>query len=54
MLVVFGNGKCPLCGDNGRKIEKKTFHCPKCNVAFDDFMISQARNSKKYADKYWN
>jgi ribosomal protein L37AE/L43A len=54
MFVNFGQGKCPLCGDNGKEIEKKVFHCSKCRVSFDGFIIAHSRKLKDYADKYWN
>jgi len=54
MLVNFGQGKCPLCGDFCKELEKRTFHCKNCNIAFDEFMIVHSSNLRKYADKYWN
>ena len=54
MLVVFGDGRCPLCGDSGRKIDRKMFHCRQCDVAFDEFMVTMNESSRKYANKYWN
>jgi len=54
MLVVFGNGKCPLCGDFGKKIEKKAFHCRKCDVAFDEFLVLNVTEAEDFSSKYWN
>lgn len=54
MLVNFGHGKCPLCGDFGRELEKRTFHCRKCDIAFDKFFILHADEAKEYYAKYWN
>jgi hypothetical protein len=53
MLVHFGTGKCPLCGDFAKELDKKTLHCPKCEVAFDDFLI-HGDALKEYDEKYWN
>ena len=54
MIVNFGNGKCPLCGDFGKKIENRTFHCVKCDVAFDDFLIHHAAENENSMNKFWN
>ena len=54
MLVNFGTGKCPLCGDFGKEIVKKNFRCSKCNISFNDFMIMQFEEIGEYYSKYWN
>lgn len=56
MIVDFGAGKCPLCGDFGRKIEKKAYHCKRCDIAFDEFLIlaGMQENAEEYSDKNWN
>ena len=54
MLVVFGDGKCPMCGDAGKRIEKKAFHCVKCDVAYDEVLIFSAAEIRDFYDKYWN
>ena len=56
MLVNFGAGKCPLCGDFGKAIDKKTMHCPKCEIAFDDFVVMGVAPEafKNYGASYWN
>ncbi len=55
MLINFGAGKCPLCGDFARELEKKTLHCKKCKIAFNDFFIvSSYEEIKEYYAKYWN
>lgn len=54
MLVNFGSGKCPLCGDFGKELEKKKlFHCRKCNIRFDQFWIMTSSELRE-ASKYWN
>lgn len=54
MLVNFGEGKCPICGDFAKKLEKKTFHCRKCDVAFNEFLIFNVTEPENYMNKYWN
>lgn len=53
MFVVFGEGKCPLCGDGGRKLSKETYHCGRCEVAFNEFYISLASEPKQAGSKFW-
>jgi hypothetical protein len=53
MIVHFGAGKCPLCGDFAKELDRKTLHCPKCEVAFDEFlMLGEAAG--EYNKGYWN
>ncbi len=54
MFVNFGSGKCPVCGDFGKVMERHVFHCAKCKIAFNDFYISNFKNLKEYENKYWN
>ena len=57
MLIVFGNDKCPMCGDFGKEIDKKVLHCGRCNVAYDGFVITGRINENMmnpYEGKYWN
>ncbi|MEM7819831.1 MAG: hypothetical protein QXD48_03310 [Candidatus Aenigmatarchaeota archaeon] len=54
MLINFGNGKCPLCGDFGKEIVKEVFHCPKCNVTFNNFSLSSYSEIKTDKNKFWN
>lgn len=54
MIIVFGNGKCPLCGDFGKELDKKTFACAKCEIAFDEFIITNMKLDKEYEYKHWN
>lgn len=54
MFVNFGSGKCPVCGDFGKVMQKDVFHCNKCKIAFNDFYISNFRELKEYENKYWN
>lgn len=54
MLVVFGNGKCPLCGDAAQRVEKKLMHCEKCDVAFDNYVLMGDNLEFKQDTKYWN
>ncbi len=53
MFVAFGPGKCPLCGDFGKDVGRKTFQCKKCDISFNDFLISKT-DVKEYNDLYWN
>lgn len=53
MFVIFGEGKCPLCGDAGRQLSKETYHCGRCDVAFNEFYISLAENAKEPKTKFW-
>ena len=54
MFVNFGSGKCPMCGDFARTVEKKIFHCGKCRIAFNEYYISAFGEVKDYNNKYWN
>jgi|GEM_PF-2920612 len=53
MFVNFGKGKCPLCGDKAIEVGD-AYHCGKCEVSFDDFMIASQGELAEYTDKYWN
>jgi tRNA(Ile2) C34 agmatinyltransferase TiaS len=53
VLVNFGTGKCPLCGDYGKKLEKKAFQCRKCRIRFDHYWILSTKELRE-ASKYWN
>jgi len=52
MFVNFGTGKCPVCGDFGKTVEKDIFHCGRCSVSFNQFSITTLEI--KEHDKYWN
>ncbi len=54
MFIVFGSGKCPLCGDFGTRAQEDVFHCEKCMVAFNDFGLSSHSKIKQPDMKYWN
>lgn len=54
MFVNFGNGKCPICGDFGSKLSAETFHCTKCEVAFNEFSLSSLSVPKDPEYKMWN
>lgn len=54
MFVVFGHGKCPLCGDEGSKLARQTFHCRRCDIAFNDFYISTLTEPNEDEMKFWN
>jgi ribosomal protein L37AE/L43A len=57
MFVNFGSGKCPVCGDSAKNVEKKekdVFHCTKCKISFNDFYIANFEQLKEYENKYWN
>jgi hypothetical protein len=43
MLVNFGAGKCPVCGDFGTAVQKDIFHCGRCRVSFNEFYVSTQR-----------
>lgn len=53
MFVVFGDGKCPLCGDGGSRIGKETYRCGRCEIAFNDFAISSLTEPKSEEMKFW-
>lgn len=53
MFVQFGDKKCPLCGDFGKEIEKETYSCRNCEIAFDKFMISFVSEPKE-KQRFWN
>jgi len=53
MFVVFEKGRCPICGDFGKEVEKEIFHCPKCMITFDRFCISHPPENN-LEDKEWN
>ena len=52
MYVHFGHGRCPLCGTGGDKVEKDTFTCRRCRVAFDRFMLFPAEQDDM--GQMWN
>lgn len=54
MFVFFGEGKCPLCGDSGKKMPAETYHCGRCAVAFNEFYISVMGETKPPENKFWN
>ena len=37
--MFFEEGRCPLCGNFGKEIDKGLFHCPMCEVIFDMFFV---------------
>ena len=54
MFVAFGPGKCPLCGDSGSVLAKETYHCRRCEIAFDNFAISSLTDPNEGDMKFWN
>ena len=54
MPTKLEGNRCPLCWDFGTKIDKKTFHCSKCNVSFDNFGVLPYSDIKEYVDAHWN
>ena len=54
MFIVFGSGKCPLCGDFGTEISEEIYKCERCVVAFNDFGISSQSEARQAETKYWN
>ncbi|MBI3190421.1 hypothetical protein HYZ41_01820 [archaeon] len=54
MIVSFGEGKCPLCGNFGKTTGHKTFKCNRCEISFNNFLISAAREIEEYTDIYWS
>lgn len=54
MFIAFGPGKCPLCGDGGTKLSKETYHCRRCEIAFNDFAISELTEPQDDETKFWN
>ncbi|MBI4018188.1 MAG: hypothetical protein HY368_01120 [Candidatus Aenigmarchaeota archaeon] len=53
MFVIFGEGKCPLCGDGGSRLGRQTYHCRRCDIAFNDFAISSLREPQESEVKFW-
>jgi tRNA(Ile2) C34 agmatinyltransferase TiaS len=54
MIVSFGQGKCPLCGNFGKNSGRRTFRCSRCDISFNDFAISSTTDIGEYTDMYWN
>lgn len=52
MIINYGKGKCPVCGDFAAR-EKENFRCSKCNISFDDFLLIEYDELSDYDDKYW-
>ncbi len=53
MFISFGSGKCPFCGNFGKKLEQQIFHCAKCDIAFNDFAVSTFTDPKEHYN-LWN
>ncbi len=53
MFVNFGMGKCPMCGDFGKKIQKDNFSCRKCSLMFDKFYVSFLSEPQEQ-NSFWN
>jgi transposase-like protein len=57
MFVNFGQGKCPICGDFGKKLSEKklknNFNCKKCNATFDNFYLFILKEPEEQ-NKFWN
>lgn len=53
MFVNFGEGKCPLCGDFGRRARGKSYSCGKCSLAFDNFSVMFAEEPEEQ-NRFWN
>ena len=59
MFANFGHGKCPMCGDFGKKMNKKAgkgkadFRCRNCNLVFDNYFIYAAEEPGEQ-QKFWN
>ena len=54
MIVDFGYGKCPLCGDFGKEIQQRDFTCRRCDVAFNRFFITANGEQETIENKFWN
>ncbi len=54
MLVAFGHGKCPLCGNIGKDTGKKMLKCRRCEISFNEFFISSKNGLTDYTDLHWN
>lgn len=54
MFVIFEKGRCPVCGDFGKRLEEEIFHCSKCMIAFNKFCISDLPEMHETEDLEWN
>ena len=52
MFVVFGKGKCPMCGNKGKRLDKDIFKCADCEVSFNDYSLHGQPQTEK--EKFWN
>ena len=53
MLFNFVERICPTCGDAGKELEKRIYHCNRCEVVFNEFYIS-VKKDKEPENRFWN
>ncbi|MBS3053245.1 MAG: hypothetical protein J4469_01970 [Candidatus Aenigmarchaeota archaeon] len=53
MFVAFGDGKCPFCGDASKQLSKETYHCSRCDIAFNKYYVSVLGKQKEPQTKFW-
>ena len=51
MFIKFNANKCPVCGNNGNKLDKSLFECNKCEMAYDNFRFF---GYPKEEENFWN
>ena len=52
MFLFFGKGKCPFCGNFGKKVGDG-WHCYRCSVQFDKFGLIDVDEFPYYVN-LWN
>jgi len=54
MFIAFENGKCPICGSAGKKIDEGIFFCYNCDIPFNEFCVPDFCEPTYFEDFYWN
>jgi len=53
MSIDMKDGKCPICWNFGKEIEKRIFHCKRCDISFNEFSIVMPEENIE-EQEFWN